>query len=104
MGCIFRVIFFPIEIIVELIFEGWLSLMLWILPEKRMGKVAQTILKATVYIFSAILFVVFLLDILGAAFTEATVTDLWQMIFIPLGISLLQIIFGVIVRITARKK
>jgi hypothetical protein len=40
---------------------------------------------------------------LGAIFTEATALDLWKLIFIPLGISIVQILIGIIVRVTSRK-
>ena len=50
------------------------------------------------------LFLIFTIGVLGAALTEATVMDLWKLIFIPLGISILQIFVGLIFRVIARKK
>ena len=104
MGCLFEIIFLPFELIFELIINGWFSLMQWIVPQRRLGKTTRIILKIIIGIFSVVLFVTFLIGVLAAALTEATVMDLWKLIFIPLGISLAQIILGLIARIVTRKK
>ena len=104
MGYLFEIIFLPFELIFELIINGWFSLMQWIVPQRRLGKTTRIILKIIIGIFSAVLFVTFLIGVLAAALTEATVMDLWKLIFIPLGISLAQIILGLIARIVTRKK
>lgn len=103
-GCLFEILFLPFEFIAEFIINGYVSLMQQIIPERHTGKLARSLLKAIVAIFSAVLFSVFLIGILIAAFTEATVMNLWKLIFIPLGISLVQIILGIILRIVTRKK
>ncbi len=104
MGCLFRLILFPFELIFDAILEGWFALMQWIVPEERLGFFSRWGLKILVGVFSIALLLVFLFGVLVAAFTEATVTDLWPYIFIPLGISVLQIVFGIAVRIKSRKK
>ena len=78
--------------------------MQWIVPERAFNNTTRIILKIVVGILTAVLAVIFLIGIFGAIFTEATVMDLWKLIFIPLGISLAQIALGIIVRLTSRKK
>ena len=104
MGCLLEIILLPFELILELIVDGWFSLMQWIIPKKNIGKSTRLALKIVVGIFSGALLIVFLIGILAAALTDATVMDLWKWIFIPIGISLAQIILGIIVRIVTRKK
>lgn len=104
MGCLFELLLSPFEALFDLIINGWFSLMQWIIPEKYLGRTARFILKIIIGIFSAVLLLIFLLGILAAALTDATVMDLRKLIFIPLGISIAQIILGVIVRIFTRKK
>ncbi len=111
MGCLFKLLFFPftllfdvIELIFEEILEGWFTLMCWIVPERHLGKKTRIALKIIIGILSFALFLIFIIGVLGAALTEATVMDLWKLIFIPLGISILQIFVGLIVRVIARKK
>ncbi len=104
MGCLFDLIELALELAVEAIVDGWFALMQWIIPEKYLGKTTRRVLKIIVSIFSTVLFITFLLGILAAALTDATVMDLWKLIFIPLGISLIQIILGIIVRIFTRKR
>jgi len=102
--CLLEIFFLPFELIIDLIFDGWFSVMAWIIPEKHFGKAATIILKVIVGIFSCALLTIFLIGVFGALFTEATIIDLWQWIFIPLGFSLVQIGLGIIVRINTRKK
>ena len=78
--------------------------MQWVIPKKNLGQSTRLALKIVVGIFSGALLIVFLIGILAAALTEATVIDLWKWIFIPTGISFAQIILGIIVRIVSRKK
>lgn len=104
MGCLLKIIFLPFELIFQLIIEGWFLSMQWIVPERFSGAVTRMILRIIIGIFSVVLMVIFLIGIFGAAFTEATVLDMWKLIFIPIGISLAQIILGAIVRAISRNK
>lgn len=111
MGCLFKLLFLPftllfdvIELIFEEILEGWFILMCWIVPTRHLGQKSRVAIKIIIGIFSFALFLIFTIGVLGAALTEATVMDLWKPIFIPLGISILQIAVGLIVRLIARKK
>jgi hypothetical protein len=111
MGCLFKLLFLPftllfdvIELIFEEILEGWFTLMCWIVPTRHLGQKSRVAIKIIIGIFSFALFLIFTIGVLGAALTEATVMDLWKPIFIPLGISILQITVGLIVRVIARKK
>ena len=104
MGCLLELLFLPLELIIELIADSWFSAMQWIVPEKYLGKAARVILFIIVAILSAILLVIFLVGIFAVLFTEDTLADFWAFIFIPLGISIIQILCGIIVRKTAKRK
>lgn len=104
MGCLAEILLLPLELLVDWIFESWFSLMQWIIPEKRFSKKTENILKVIVFVFSMVLLVTFIIGMLAAALTEATVLELWKLTLLPLGISLVQIILGVIVRIVKRRK
>ena len=62
MGCLLL----PFELILDLIIEGWFSLIQWILPEKIFSNVFRNVLKILIGIFSAILLIIFIIGILGA--------------------------------------
>ena len=94
----------PIEYLLELIIDGWFSLMQWIIPEKFINKGIKIVLRVIVWIVSFALLVILIIGLLAALLTEATVFDLWKLIFIPLAISLVQIILGVVVRYVINKK
>lgn len=111
MGCLLNILLFPMEWIfelfeftLELIFDGYIDLMQMIVPNNHLSKGLRIFIKIIVHIFSILLLITFLIGLLEALLTEATVIDLWIPIFIPLGISLLQILLGFIVRHTKRKK
>lgn len=104
MGCLFDILLLLFECLFESIVEGWFSLMQWIVPKKRFGQGTRLLLQIIIGIFSVVLLVTFVIGIFGALFTEATAFDLWKLIFIPLGISVVQILIGIIVRLTTRKK
>ncbi len=98
-----RWLLFPFELIFDLMMEGWFSLMQWIVPEKMFSTGFRIFLRIIIGIFSAVLFLLFIIGILGAIATEATIFDLWKLIFIPLGLGVVQIVLGIIVRCTAKK-
>ena len=104
MGCLFELLLFPIEEFLDLIIGGWFELMQMIVPDKFITKGFWLVLKIIVYIFSIAILVILIIGLLAALLTEATVLDLWKLIFIPLGISVVQILLGIIVRCITRKK
>jgi hypothetical protein len=103
MGCLFELLVLPIEYLLELIIDGWFSLMQWIIPEKYINKGIKIVLRVVVWIVSFALLVTLIIGLLAALLTEATVFDLWKLIFIPLAIALVQIMLGVVVRYVINK-
>ncbi len=95
---------FFLEFLFDSIFEGWMLLMGWIIPEERLKPIHVFLLHAVVLIFSAILLFVFLIGVFVVAFTDVPLKDFWIPIFVPLGIMVLQIIAGICVRISSRRK
>ena len=103
MGCLIELLVLPIEYLLELIICGWFSLMQCIIPEKYINKGIEIVIRIIVWIVSFALLVTLIIGLLAAILTEATVFDLWKLIFIPLAIALVQIILGVIVRYVINK-
>ena len=104
MGCLLEALLFPFELLFDFIVDGYFQLMQMIVPDKFITTGTRIILKVIVYIFSIAVLVVFILGVLIALLTEATVLDLWKLIFIPLGIVVIQILLGLIIRCITRKK
>ena len=104
MGCLLNLLLLPFEAVFELIVGGWFSLMQWIVPNKFISKGFEIALRIIVGVFSLAVLVVLILGLLSALFTDATILDLWKFIFIPLGICVVQILLGIIVRCTTNKK
>ena len=101
MGCLF----FPLELLVDGIIDGWLYLMEWIVPERYISRTFRIVLKILVWIFSALLLFVMLLGVFAIISDDAYTKQIGRyMIFIPLGISAVQILLGIIVRIISKKK
>lgn len=101
MGCLL----FPLELLVDGIIEGWLFLMEWIIPERYISRTFRIILKIFVWIFSALLLFVMLLGVFAIISDDVYTKQIGRyMIFIPLGISAVQILIGIIVRIISKKK
>ena len=101
MGCLF----FPLELLVEAIVEGWFFLMEWIIPERYLSRTFRTILRILVWVFSALLLFIMLLGVFALISDDIYVRQIGKyMLFIPLGISAVQIIFGIIVRIVSKRK
>lgn len=101
MGCLFL----PFEWLLESILDGWFCLMQWIVPSKKLGKGTRAFLKILAFIFSLIFFVSMVLG--GLAFisdNQFTHQMGKYLLFIPLGISAVQIIFGIIIRYIEKHK
>ena len=101
VGCIL----FPFELIFEGIIEGWFYLMQWFVPERVLRKGFRTALKIIVGIFTIILFLFMFLGIFALLSDDEYTNYIGKfMVFIPLGISVAQIILGIIVRCITKKK
>lgn len=101
MGCLL----FPLEFLVDSIIEGWFYLMEWIIPEKYISRTFRIVLKVIVWIFSSLLYAIMFLGIFAIISSDPDTHLLGKyMVFIPLGISAVQISLGIIVRIITKKK
>lgn len=87
----------------DLLLEGYISLMQLIVPDKGISSGLRTFLEIVIVFFSVSLLVTALLFLIIAAFTDATVWELWRFIFIPLGIIALQIGLGLVARYVIKK-
>ena len=104
MGCLGCLGFLP-ELIFDSILEGYFALMQWIVPQKWIGKHFQTALKIIVGIITFFLFLIMLLGIFALISDDAYTKSVGRyMVFIPLAISVVQILFGIILRIITRRK
>ena len=101
MGCLF----FPLDLLVDAIIEGWFFLMEWIIPERYLSRTIRTVLRILIWVFSALLLFIMLLGVFALISDDIYVRQIGKyMLFIPLGISAVQIIFGIIVRIVSKRK
>ena len=101
MGCLF----FPLELLGDAIIEGWFFLMERIIPERYFSRTFRTVLRVLVWVFSALLLFAMLLGAFALVSDDIYVRQIGKyMLFIPLGISAVQIIFGIIVRIVSKRK
>ena len=101
MGCLF----FPLELLADGIIDGWFLLMEWIVPEKYPSRRLRIVLKVFVWIFSCLLFFTMVLGVFAIISPDPDTHLLGKyMVFIPLGISAVQILLGIIVRIISKKK
>ncbi len=97
MGCLFEFIF-------DVFIDGWFDLMLLIGPEKWSSKRLQIFLKIIVVIITCLLFIVMFLGVFALiSDDEYTKTIGRYMVYIPLAISLVQILLGITLRIIAKK-
>ena len=104
MGCLGCLGFLP-ELIFDSILEGCFALMQWIVPQKWIGKRFQTALKIIVGIFTVLLLVIMFFGFLALISEDADTKILGRyMVYIPLAISVVQILFGIILRIISKRK
>lgn len=96
MGCLVELIF---ETIFEGFFEGWFALMMRIVP-KRMKE-----LYIIVKIYVVILFLSIFLGLFALVSGDSYIRNVGKyMVFIPLILSVIQIIAGIIIRIYKKRK
>ena len=95
---------FLFEFIFDSIIEGYFALMQWIIPKKSISDRTRVVLKIFVYIFTALLFAIMFFGIFAIISDDEYTKSIGRyMLYIPLAISLVQIVFGVIIRIVSRK-
>jgi len=96
---------FLIELIGDAIIDAWFALMQWIVPKKALGKRTRIILKVIVGFFSCVLFLSLALGVFAIISDDPDTKQLGRyMVFIPLGISAVQIVLGMIVRTIEKKR
>lgn len=101
MGCLL----FPLEFLIDSIIEGWFYLMEWIIPERYISRTLRIVLKICVWIFSTVLFMIMVIGFFAIISDDADTKQFGKyMFFIPLGISIVQIVIGIVVRIISKKK
>ncbi|MBO5421365.1 MAG: hypothetical protein J6A67_05430 [Clostridia bacterium] len=103
MGCLFNILVLPFEFILEEIIGNWFVSMTWIVPKNIGGKFFRFFLKFLIAIEMIILALFFVIGIISAISPDLTVWDLCKLIFIPLGISIVQILVGAIVKFASNK-
>lgn len=96
---------FLIEFIGDLVVESWIYFMQLIVPEKMKDKSTVTVLKIIVGIVTCILLILMVLGIFAIISDEPYTRRIGRYIVLSsLGISAVQIIFGILVRVAAKKK
>lgn len=101
MGCLL----FPFELLFEVVIEGWFYLMQLIIPKSMQNKTVRIILKLTVGVFSFLLALCMLLSFFDLISDDYYTHLLGKyLLFFPLGLSIIQIVFGIIVRIRSKNK
>ena len=96
---------FLIELIGDAIIDAWFALMQWIVPKKALGKHTRIILKIIAGLFSCVLFLSLAIGVLAIISDDPDTKQLGRyMVFIPLGISAVQIVLGIIVRTIEKKR
>ncbi len=93
------------ELIGDMLIDMWFAVMQWIVPKKILGKRIRSILKVIIGVFSCLMLITMVLGLFAIISDDAYTKYVGKyMIFIPLGISAIQIVLGIIVRITSKKK
>ncbi len=93
---------FLIELIGDIIFDAWFEFLVWIVPANRFGKFARILIKTIAGIF---IFVIFTLIVLGIFMLLSSELEIGLFtILIALGLSILQIVVGIIVRVVSKNK
>ncbi len=98
-------LFDVLEFIVDAIIDLWFEAMLLIIPERAKGKPLHKLIKIAVWTFACLLFVIMGIGFFGLFSNDPDTKQLAQyIVFIPLGISGVQIIAGLIVRKLSKKR
>ncbi len=95
---------FILGLIVDLILEGWFELMQFIVPDKMASRAFRSFLKVIVFIFTCVLYCSMFFGIIAMINPDEFVHKLGMyMFFVPLGISIVQILIGLIVNLKKKK-
>ena len=98
MGCL-------AEVVLELFTEGYLELMMLIVPEKSQSGKLRTFLKVIAAVIALVLFFLMMIGALLWASDDSEAKTIGQyMVLIPLAVSILQIVIGVVLRHRAKNK
>ena len=90
MGCL-------LEFIFDVIIEGWFHLMQLIVPRRKICRELRIVLKVIVGAFSILLFDFMFMGIFALLSADEYTRQIGKyMVFIPLGISAVQIVLGLI--------
>ena len=101
MGCLLL----PFELIFDLIFDGWINLMQMIVPERTSNKNFRIILKILVYIFTSVLLFSIVIGLFALILNDENINRIGKyMIFIPVVISIVQIVCGIIARCIRKRE
>lgn len=97
------------DVFSELIFDGiidsWFGLIRWIVPEKLQNEKARSVIKLVIDIFAALLMICVFIGLFAVISDDDYTRRIGKyMIFIPLGISAVQILIGIIVKIADRNR
>ncbi len=106
MGCVIEfLIEFFVELFLEIILYGWFALMQLIVPKRYFNDRFERIVKIIVGIITALLFIGMIIGLIFMFVDDIGLQDLGFYIFIvALGVSIAQIIAGIIVRILVKKE
>lgn len=102
MGCC---LFGLIELIFDAIIEGYLALMSLFLPEEKLSKASGCLLDIAVKAFAMILLIIMGVGVVFGFLDDPELRNIGRyMIFVPLAIIAVQIVFGIVMRIVTRRK
>lgn len=108
MGCLlvpFKLIGFLLELLEDALVDGWCYLMRRILPEKEISQKARFVVEIIFDLFSGALLFATVVGIILMLFGDEYMKYLGKfMLFIPLGIGVVQIIAGILLRRISKKK
>lgn len=99
---------FLFELLLDLLMDCWFSLMQWIVPDRALGKTARRVLKLLVGAFSCVLLfsmIIGIFALISASVSQDPFVRKLGMyfVFVPLVISAVQILLGILVRLFAKK-
>ncbi len=98
MGCL-------LEFIGDLVVDGYAALMCMILPQKRISEKARFVWELVIEVFAVLLLLSILFGIVLLFNDEPVARHVGRyMIFVPLGISAVQIAAGILVRLLVHKR
>ncbi len=93
------------ELIGDMLIDMWFAVMQWIVPKKILGKRIRSILKVIIGVFSCLMLITIVLGLFAIISDDAYTKYIGKyMIFIPLGISVIQIVLGLLFALPQEKE